>query len=497
MLSIEPASESSKGRRGASFSRLPFAKPRADRGGGPAATERDAHQRPDPARGTPGHRRAVLEPHGSALEDLAERVQEGQTLTQALTRHPWIGRMVRQLVEVGEQTGTLDIVLLRAASRWRSGGAMGQAIAALMYPGVVFLAAIGVTGFMLIFAVPRLTSYLTTMGQGCPATQLLVDASDFLLTSWPLLVGLALLAAISFGLAYPLRRAPPDRRTVPAGSRHRLHHGTSVAMFSRSFALLLASGVTIIEALRTYQDLHRNGRLSVLIANARDGVIAGDLLAPGLGPQDLHPTREHGHRRAFRESGPDAPRLRRVPRAAPRLLVQMLSSVVEIAVILLVGGSSDTSVAFMMALYGTLPMKPHHSTPVLLALLPRRRRPSREGDDPTVPSSAPGPDRAPPEVAPVREAVQAVVGGMVDITLSKEDPTRLVEARFDQRHPGELADELGRATGESVVASQQVADRPVSISLRNVDLEGALDAVAMSMGWSRLRRRRLLPLHRR
>lgn len=132
-------------------------------------------------------------------------------------------------------------------------------------------------------------------------------------------------------------------------------------------------------------------------------------------------------------------------------------------------------------------MKPHPSTPVLLALFAAAALPpalAQEGDDPTVPSSelqnriAP----PPPEVAPVREAVQAVVGGMVDITLSKEDPTRLVEARFDGVTLARLADELGRATGESVVASQQVADRPVSISLRNVDLEGALDAVAMSMG---------------
>ena len=109
---------------------------------------------------------------------------------------------------------------------------------------------------------------------------------------------------------------------------------------------------------------------------------------------------------------------------------------------------------------------------------------AQEGADPTVASSeleskiAPPPQEA-PVVTPV---VQAVAGGTVEITTSDDDPSHLVQARFDDVTLARLADELGRATGANVVASQRVAGDRITISLRNVDLDGALDAVAMSMG---------------
>ena len=362
VLSLEPASEPSKARRGGvSVGRLPFVKPRA------LTVEVALRQLSvmlssgltllEALRSTAEQSSDLM---GSALEDLAERVQEGQTLTQALSRHPWIGRMVRQLVEVGEQTGTLDVVLLRAAeSLEKRRLLMGQAIAALMYPGVVFLAAIGVTGFMLIFAVPRLTSYLTTMGQELPpATQLLVDASDFLLTTWPLLGGLALLAAISFGLAYssPAGRLLIDGLFLRVPVIGFIMRTSATAMFSRSFALLLASGVTIIEALRTCQDLHRNRRLSVLIADARENVIAGDLLAPGLAARKTFTPMLASMVAIGERSGnldQTLPACAEFHEQRLASLVQMLSSVVEIAVSLIVGGIVGyVYIAFMMALYG-------------------------------------------------------------------------------------------------------------------------------------------------
>ena len=228
-----------------------------------------------------------------------------------------------------------------------------------MYPFVVFLAAIGVTIFMLTFAVPRLTVYLRTLGRPLPPmTQVLVDASEFLLTSWPVIAGSLLLAAICFAVAYS---APPGRLLIDSAFLRVpvigfIMRTSATAMFSRSFSLLLASGVTIIEALRTCQDLFRNRRLSVLIANARENVIAGAQLSPGLTARKAFtPMLSSMVAIGERSGNLDETLLACAEFHEQRLaaLIRSLSSLVEIAVIIIVGGIVGyVYIAFMMALYG-------------------------------------------------------------------------------------------------------------------------------------------------
>lgn len=296
----------------------------------------------------------------ATLLDLTERVQEGRSLTQAIGQHPWMGRMVRQLVEVGEQTGTLHVVLDRAAEALEKRRLLvSQATTALMYPAIVFVAAIGVTVFMLVFAVPKLTEYLDALGKPLPAvTQILVDASNFLMTWWPVIAGGLLLTMICLAVAYA---APPGRLLIDTVLLrlpiigHVLRISATV-MFSRSFALLLASGVTIIEALRTCQDLHRNRRLTVLLAEARRDVIAGAPLAPCMtARKTFTPMLSSMIAVGERSGNLDQTLLACAQFHEQRLasVIKTLASLVEIAVIVIVGGIVGfVYVAFMLALYG-------------------------------------------------------------------------------------------------------------------------------------------------
>jgi type IV pilus assembly protein PilC len=296
----------------------------------------------------------------ATLVDIAERVQEGRTLTQALRRYPWMGRMVHQLVEVGEQTGSLDLVLQRAAEALeRRRLLISQAISAMMYPAVVLMAALGVTVFMLVYAIPRLAVYLRALGRPLPPmAQQLVDISDFLLVWWPVVTGGFVLAGILFAVAYaaPTGRLLIDTAILRIPIVGYILRTSATALFSRSFALLLASGVTIIEALRTTQELHRNRRLTVLIAEAREGVIAGAPLAPGMTARKtftpmLASMIAIGEKTGNLDHTLTACAEFHEQRLAS--LIRTLSSFVEIAVIILVGGIVGyVYIAFMTALYG-------------------------------------------------------------------------------------------------------------------------------------------------
>jgi type IV pilus assembly protein PilC len=228
-----------------------------------------------------------------------------------------------------------------------------------MYPTIVFLAAIGVTGFMLVYAVPRLAEYLRALGRPLPAmTQVLVDASNFLMLWWPVITGGGVLALICFAVAYA---APPGRLLIDTLILRvpivgYILRTSATAMFSRSFSLLLASGVTIIEALRTCQDLHRNRRLAVLIAEARQNVIAGAPLSPGMATRKTFtPMLSSMIAIGERSGNLDDTLLSCAQFHEQRLeaLIRTLSSLVEIVVIVIVGGIVGyVYVAFMLALYG-------------------------------------------------------------------------------------------------------------------------------------------------
>ncbi|MEM9304261.1 MAG: hypothetical protein AAGE01_19270 [Pseudomonadota bacterium] len=72
--------------------------------------------------------------------------------------------------------------------------------------------------------------------------------------------------------------------------------------------------------------------------------------------------------------------------------------------------------------------------------------------------------------------------GIVDIKQDPADRNRLIEARFVDVPLGRVADELGRAANSNVVVSRTVAEDRVTITLRNLDLEGVLSAIAVTQG---------------
>ncbi|MEO0475990.1 MAG: type II secretion system F family protein [Planctomycetota bacterium] len=363
VLGLEPTTKRNTSRRnsGAPVSRVPFVRPRI------ATLEVALRQlsvmlesgltllealRSAAAQSSPLMRATLI--------DIAEQVQQGRSLTQAIERHRWTGRMVGQLIEVGEQTGTLDVVLARAADALEKRRLIiSKAIAALLYPTIVFVAAIIVAIFMLVYAVPRLTTYLSALGRPLPAmTQAMVDASNFLMTQWPVITGSILLMVICFSVAYA---TPPGRLLIDAILLRipiigYILRTSATAMFSRTFSLLLASGVTIIEALRTCEDLHRNRRLAVLIAQSREQVIAGEPLAPGMAARKAFtPMLSSMIAIGERSGNLDDTLLSCAEFHEQRLeaLIRTLSSIVEVVIIVVVGGLVGYMyIAFMMALYG-------------------------------------------------------------------------------------------------------------------------------------------------
>ena len=131
-------------------------------------------------------------------DNVALRIQQGSSLGDAMANHRCFAFMVVRMVRVGEQTGTLDKVVARAAETLERRRLLRtQLLTALTYPAIVLMAAVGVSVFMIVTVIPQLKIFLTALGRRLPPiTQRLLDVSDFVTVYGPAIgIGLAVSVA--------------------------------------------------------------------------------------------------------------------------------------------------------------------------------------------------------------------------------------------------------------------------------------------------------------
>lgn len=183
------------------------------------------------------------------------RVLEGHTVAEGLAEFPHVfPELYRATVAAGEHSGHLDVVLERLADYTEARQQLRQKIQlALFYPAILTVMALAVTLALLTYVVPQVVQVFDNIGQELPwLTRSLIAVSDFL-REWGLLIAILLGAAL--WLFTRLLRRPEYKRHW-----HRLLHrlpligrlsrGVNTARFARTFSILSASGVPVLDAMR-------------------------------------------------------------------------------------------------------------------------------------------------------------------------------------------------------------------------------------------------------
>ncbi len=216
----------------------------------------------------------------SMLLGVRSRVMEGHTLASGLSDYPHIfPELYRATVGAGEQSGHLDVVLERLADYTESRQQLRQKVQlALFYPAILTLLAIAVVTLLLTYVVPQVVEVFQNIGQQLPLlTRGLIALSDFLREYG---VYILVLLAIGVGVFIWLLRKPGPRRRwdgfllrLPLISR--LVRGLNTARFSRTFSILLASGVPVLDALRiaaeVISNLHMRDAVEAAANKVREG----------------------------------------------------------------------------------------------------------------------------------------------------------------------------------------------------------------------------------
>lgn len=221
------------------------------------------------------------------LMAVRSRIMEGHSLATALRDFPHIfSQLYTATVAAGEQSGHLDIVLERLADYTEARQTLRQKmLLALLYPSIVTIVALLVVVALLTFVVPQVVDVFDNIGQDLPIlTRMLIAVSDFL-KDYGIVVLLALIG-VGLIIARALRQPGPKQQfhrlllALPLISR--LVRSMNTARFMRTFSILTASGVPVIEAMRISAQVISNLPMRTAVEEAARRVREGANLHKSL-----------------------------------------------------------------------------------------------------------------------------------------------------------------------------------------------------------------------
>ena len=230
----------------------------------------------------------------SIILGVRSRVMEGHTLANGFAEFPRIfPEIYRSTVSAGEQAGHLDNVLERLADYTEGRDQLRQKVlGAMLYPIVLSVICFGIVSALLVYVVPQVVSVFQASKAKLPLiTQLLILISGFL-RSWGiyLLIG-GIVAVVGFQrwLRNPAARRQFDRLLLRLPMVGRLARGFNTARFTRTFSILSASSVPVLEALRISGEVVTNLPMRDAVADAAARVREGAPIGRSLAASRLFP----------------------------------------------------------------------------------------------------------------------------------------------------------------------------------------------------------------
>jgi type IV pilus assembly protein PilC len=226
---------------------------------------------------------------------LVETIEGGKSLSQALADYPEVfSKVIVSLIRSGEQTGKLPEVLKSLAEtlKWEDELA-AQTKKLLMYPAFVGGIVLLVTFFLMIYLVPQMTGFIRNMGQEIPLqTRILIQVSNFFVGYWWLVIlaPIALWIGLkSAAKTYPSVATAIDHLKLRVPLIGPILRKIILSRFASSFAMMYSSGITVLDAIRSSEEIVGNRPLENALRSAGQQIAEGKGLTMAFTDVGLFP----------------------------------------------------------------------------------------------------------------------------------------------------------------------------------------------------------------
>ena len=225
---------------------------------------------------------------------ILQDVEGGSTLADALAKHPKIfDDLYVNMVQAGEAGGVLNTILNRVALFIEKAAKLKRKVkGAMIYPTAILAVAVIVVAILLIFVIPVFAELYGSMGKALPApTQITINISNWFVANWYyMLFGLVgIIVAIRTYSQTEQGRMNIDRIMLRLPVVGDLLRKVAVARFSQNMAILLSSGVPILDGLAITARTAGNKVVEKAIMDSRVSISQGKTVAEPLRESKIFP----------------------------------------------------------------------------------------------------------------------------------------------------------------------------------------------------------------
>ena len=198
------------------------------------------------------------------IASIIEAIRGGNTFSQALGMYPKVfDDVFVSLIKVGERSGQMTTVLVDITEtlKWQDEILM-KAKKAVTYPTVIGTLIFAVIMFLMIFVVPDIMSAIIGLGGVIPFhSKALMATSSFLVDYWYLVIATPFVVFLIIRSMYksnPKFQYKMDGMLLNIWLFGEISEKIKISRFTRYFALMFASGITVLDAIKMSRSVVSN-----------------------------------------------------------------------------------------------------------------------------------------------------------------------------------------------------------------------------------------------
>ena len=234
------------------------------------------------------------QPLSRVFSTIRDKVNEGMPLAKAMAEYPTVfSKVFISMIRAGEATGALESVLLRLAEIMERRVNLNNKVkSAMAYPLFMAIVGISVIAFIFSYVIPSITKLFLVINRQLPwPTVMLIKISDFIQDYfWILFIVLVVIvvAPIFWSRTRKGRRGW-DHIKLKLPLFGNLNRKIAISRLSRTLAVLLASGISIVETLELSREVTGNTVISDVIDQAKDAISHGTGIAESFRRSGVFP----------------------------------------------------------------------------------------------------------------------------------------------------------------------------------------------------------------
>ncbi|GEA62331.1 type II secretion system F family protein [Vibrio comitans] len=219
-----------------------------------------------------------------ALEEVGNELTNGRSLSASMQLHSNVfSPLFVSMISVGESTGRLDKALLQLSNYYEQELETRKRIKTAMRYPILVLGFITLAMFVLnIKVIPQFASMFSRFGVDLPLpTRILIGTSNFFVEYWTLVI--AVMAGALFAFQAWISRAEGrekwDKMRLRFPIVGDIVNRAQLARFSRTFSLMLQSGVPLNNALALSAESMDNKYLEARLLEMKSAIEAGSAIS--------------------------------------------------------------------------------------------------------------------------------------------------------------------------------------------------------------------------